>query len=414
MDHKSLIFEGEGEEAPKAKRHGEKIEIPPPEDVEREIHKSIVGQDGAVKELARLYTKIRSGVRLSKTKPIDSIFLAGPSGVGKTESVIALAKMLIETMPEENMKSDEGDERDEKKKRQEQTNRPKERRWQNESEVQITESDALTKIVKLDGGNFQFGHEIASLLGSPHGYLGFDTSKGLLHSRTLERHKIKFKDFRGREQEVILILLDEAEKGHEKLHNAFLAILDKGRLTLGDNSVTDLSNAVIFFTSNVGNVEVERSREHGIGFKREEISPEREFSKSFKKIFRPEYRGRINKTIVFEHLRPEDLRRIVDLQLTRIEKQFRTVGIDLDLEVTPAAKEFFVRKGHNLSEGARAMVRVMEDDILDQLVMASRHYVLNDRVVVADVSQKEEGGQVEFYFGDTKEAKPKQRKATAT
>ena len=234
----------------------------------------------------------------------------------------------------------------------------------------------------------------------------------MLHSKTLKRHKIKFRDFRGREQEVILILLDEAEKGHEQLHNAFLAILDKGRLTLGDNSVTDLSNAVIFFTSNVGNVEVERSREHSIGFEKEETSPEREFSKSYKKLFRPEYRGRINKTIVYEHLRPEDLGRIVDLQLARIEKQFGAGGTDLDLEIMPAAKEFFVRRGHNLSEGARAMVRLMEDDILDQLIMASQRYVLDDRVVVVDISQKEEGGQVEFYFGDTKETK--QRGAAAT
>ena len=172
MDRKSLIFEGKGEEAPKAQRHGEKIEIPPPEDVENKIHESVIGQDKAVKELARLYTKIRSGVRLSETKPIDSIFLAGPSGVGKTESVIALAKMLMGTMPKENKKSDEED----KEKRGQ--DRSEEGRWQNESDIQITESDALAKIVKLDGGNFQHGYEIASLLGRLPGILALTRLKG--------------------------------------------------------------------------------------------------------------------------------------------------------------------------------------------------------------------------------------------
>lgn len=219
----------------------------------------------------------------------------------------------------------------------------------------MTEREILSKIIKIDGGNFQHGHEVASILGSPPGYLGFGEKVGLLHEKVLPNSEIIFKDFTGQKRKVIFILLDEAEKAHEKLHNAFLTILDKGRLTLGDNSISDLSNAVIFFTSNVGNVESERSREHGMGFIKQPESSQKSFAGAYKGTFRPEYRGRINRTVVFEHLNDQELAQVAKLQLKKVEQQFSQVEVKLDLQISPAALMFLVKAGRNLSEGARAM-----------------------------------------------------------
>lgn len=354
------------------------LEIPPPIRVEQEMHESIIGQERAVRELAKLYVKIRSGIRPSSIGPLDSVFLAGPSGVGKTEAVITLAKMLMETAP---ISPEEADSKYKKE----------------PAESKVTEKEALSKIIKIDGGNFQHGHEVATLLGSPHGYLGFDSSKGLLHPAELPKYEISYKDFKGTERKLIIILLDEAEKGHETLHNVFLTILDKGRLTLGDNAAADLSNSLIFFTSNVGNVSVEKAREHSIGFQKTDVSPEQTFKKEYKGMFKPEYRGRINKTIVFDYLTKEDLNKIVGLKLAKVEDGFRNSGIDLDLQITVAAKEFLIQNGYNLSEGARALKKLVVSNIEEQLILAIEHYDLNGRTVVVDLDEK---GGVVFYFGD--------------
>lgn len=390
-----------------------KLEIPPPVEVEQKIHESIIGQGKAVKELANLFVKIRSGIKPA-VGVVDSAFLAGPSGVGKTESIITLAKMLAETNPEANLIISEAEIKKfghfrgrSEKELLEMTIKDRTSRGL----PLITEKEILSKIIKIDGGNFQHGHEIASILGSPHGYIGFKETVGLLHQRVLPKSEIVFKDFNGQERRVIFVLLDEAEKAHEDLHHAFLTILDKGRLTLGDNSVSDFNNAVIFFTSNVGNVEAEKSREHGIGFKKDQETPQVSFARSFKNMFRPEYRGRINKTIVFEHLNDQELAQITGLQLRKLEERFLQSGIRLELQILPPALDFLVGAGRNLSEGARAMKKVIEQKIGDQLILATQYYDLDGKTLVINVEGEISKEETVFYNGNAGNFTAKQAKA---
>ncbi|MBI2670291.1 MAG: ATP-dependent Clp protease ATP-binding subunit [Candidatus Yanofskybacteria bacterium] len=367
-----------------------KLEINPPVAVEKNIHENIIGQEQAIKELAKLYVKIRSGIRTVRLGVIDSVFLAGPSGVGKTESVLTLAKMLMNTMPLENVSNSAEEESG------------KETKKQPIKQPIFTEEDALKKVIKIDGGNFQHGHEVAKVLGSPPGYLGHGETLGLLHPMVLSKHQINFKDLRGNARKVIFILLDEAEKAHEFLHHAFLTILDKGILTLGDNSVADLRDAVIFLTSNIGNAKAELLREKDLGFKpikSTEKTLEASFNKEYKKLFRPEYRGRINKTIVFEHLRTEHLNKIIDLQLERIEEQFRVSGINLDLQISKEAKDIFIKRGYDLSEGARRLKKVLERYVLDQLILVNQND-LNGKTVVVDIDEEKQDGDIVFYLID--------------
>jgi ATP-dependent Clp protease ATP-binding subunit ClpA len=351
---------------------GERLEISEPIDIEAEIKKEIVGQEQATQELAKLFIKIQSGVRSNITRPIDSVFLAGPSGVGKTESVLTLARMLIATDPEANRETGQ----------------------QIETVRQQSRSgtvNPLNKILKIDGGNFQYGHEVATLLGSPHGYLGFDSTKGLLHEQMLANKTISYVDFQGRKRKVLLMLIDEAEKAHEKFHNAFLTILDKGQLTLGDNTVSHFQDAIIFFTSNAGNTEVEAKH---AGFVSQDVSPEKAFTKAYKSTFRPEYRGRINKTIVYNHLDGKSLGKIADLQLQKIRNQFLEQNIKLDLQLTDNAKAVLIAQGTNQSEGARALIKQFEGEVMDRLILATRDKKLDGKQIVIDIGTS---GEVNFF-----------------
>ncbi len=330
----------------------EPLRIPEPVAEKARLHKGIIGQEEAVDAFARLVVKIRSGIRPLSSAPIDAKFLAGPSGVGKTALVYQLAEVLAETNP----------------------------------------VDAKTRVLRIDGANYQTDYQIAKILGSPPGYIGSKDPRDpdkcidpLLSRANLDKHSLFYKDNKGQQKKLTLILVDEVEKAHTVLEKAFLAVLQEGQLQLGDNSVTSFKDTVIFFTSNIGSWGVEKLQS-------EPIRPQDKFPKpfvetaaealmrddsreiyaeAFHRRFMPEFRGRINELIIFHHLSREELEQIAVIKLKAMEQEFRASGIDIRLKTLPRAVSWLAEHGYNLSEGVRALGKVIDESIRNPLIAAS-------------------------------------------
>ena len=317
-------------------RRGEemvRLDIKAPINVKSRLRDRIAGQDKAVDSIAALYMKIKSGVDLHTGRPIDAIMLAGPSGVGKTKSVIALVDMFIEDDME----------------------------YSNSYQNQARNPESW--ILKIDCGYYQYGHEVAKLIGAPPGYLGHDKNNGLLSHININNTKITFRDMRGNSRSVLFLLVDEAEKAHQDLHNMLLGVLDRGRIALGDNSIVDLSNAVIFFTTNLGNAEIDRG---SIGFSPHGRSQGREFGKAYQRHFPPEYRGRISKIVMYEHLARKDLNDIISMELRDMSRR-----LDMELSITDKAMDLLANGSNTRSEGARGVIKRMGTEIFDRLAVAA-------------------------------------------
>ena len=333
-----------------------RVDIRAPIDVKNRLRSRIAGQDEAIDSIAALYTKIKSGVDLRTGRPIDAIMLAGPSGVGKTKSVIALVDMFME----------------------------------DDSEYSCNYQDPVRNpeksIIKIDCGSYQYGHEIAKLIGAPPGYLGHDHNNGLFSHNNINNTKITFRDMRGSSRSVLFILVDEAEKAHQNLHNMLLGILDRGSIALGDNSVADFSNAVIFFTTNLGNATIEGRR---IGFKPQAMSQGREFDKAYVRHFPPEYRGRISKVVMYGHLSRKDLNGIMDMELRDMSRR-----LNVELRMTDRARDQLACASNTRSEGARGVIKRMGTEIFDRLAVAAYNRNVGNERYLVDANGS---GNLEIY-----------------
>lgn len=338
-----------------------KIEIPTLISEKDAFRERIVGQDEAVEAFATLLAKLRSGIRQQRPGPSDIKFLAGPSGVGKTEMVYTLAELLAEG-----------------------------------------EDNPRAKVIKLNGGEYQEDHMIARLVGSPPGYRGSEDphypdfkNPALFSQENLDQNRIVYTDRTGQQRSAVFILVDEAEKASDALHRAFLGVLDKGQMTIGNNKSSDFSNAVIFYTSNVGNQEVEQMR---LGTSQNQQVAREVISDSFRNAFPPEFRGRIRELIVFNSLNEEAIRRIASIKIKRVEQDFGDNGIRISLELSPAALEWVITQGYNPSEGVRALEKVIERSVHDRLVLAHVGIDIHRKRIYADI----ENGDVElsFYFNE--------------
>ncbi len=324
-----------GQNAPVPLRNDGRLEDPNLEKEVSRLHMRIAGQDNAIRELARQYAILKSGMCFNERMPVYSIMLAGPSGVGKTESVLALVEMLLE----ENHSSN------------------------------IAASSASDKLLRIDCGEYQDSHEVAKLIGAPPGYLGHRETVGVFDQSAISKKKIMFHDRNGYAEEVLFILVDEAEKAHIKVHNMFLGILDYGVLHMGSGTETSFGGSVIFFTTNLGNWDLERNYS---GFV--DTSPatsEGSFSKAYRGHFPPEYRGRIKKTITYGHLSQEDINEIIDLQLRGIEKEMHAKQNKVTLEIADEARVALFESCNTKSEGARGVIKKIESDVRERIILAS-------------------------------------------
>ena len=310
--------------------------------MEDEISKRYVGQEDAVKALARSIRRTRAGLKDPK-RPAGSFIFAGPSGVGKTELTKALTEFLF------------GDE------------------------------DAL---ITLDMSEYSEKHTASRMFGSPPGFVGYEEGGQLTE-------KVRRKPFS-------VILFDEIEKAHPDIFNSLLQILDEGRLTDAQGRVVDFKNTVIVMTTNLGSRDI--SKTVNLGFSRADdvvASYEKmksKVSEELKSHFRPEFLNRLDEIIVFHQLGQDDILRIVDLMIGQLEGRLadRSIGI----EVTSAAKELLAKRGFDPLLGARPLRRAIQRDVEDPL--AERILfgeVKSGQIVVVDAAP--EGSEEPFTFAGT-------------
>jgi ATP-dependent Clp protease ATP-binding subunit ClpB len=306
------------------------------------LREKIVGQDEAVQAVVDLYRVFRAGLQ-SPGRPVGNLLFLGPTGTGKTRIVEVSAEALF------------GDPR---------------------------------AVIKIDCAEFQHSHEIAKLVGSPPGYLGHRETRPLITQEALTRHHTE-------ELKISFLLFDEIEKASDALWQLLLGILDKASLTLGDNRRVDLSQAMIFMTSNLGAGEITELMMGGMGFAagvRPDPKPrldekvERMASEAAKRKFAPEFMNRIDKTVVFRPLRREQLERILDVELTMVQLRLaETPKGHFVFRATQAAKDFLLREGTDLKYGARHLKRAIERHLVRSLAsLLATDQVTNGETISVD------------------------------
>jgi len=281
--------------------------------MEEALHKRIIGQDEAINTIARAVRRARAGIK-DPRHPIGNFIFLGPTGVGKTELVRALAEFMFGS------------------------------------------EDTL---IRLDMSEFMERHTVARLVGAPPGYVGYDEGGQLTEAV--------------RRKSYCAILLDEIEKAHEDVFNILLQIFDDGHLTDAKGRRVDFRNSIIVMTSNIGAKLIRKSStigftSHSDEAKTQQMDYEKMKEKlldELKKTFRPEFLNRIDGVVVFHALTKEHIRKIVDLMLAQVSQQLVEKGIKL--EVTDAAKDFLGEKGYDEVFGARPLRRVIQDMVEDKL-----------------------------------------------
>jgi ATP-dependent Clp protease ATP-binding subunit ClpA len=299
-----------------ATRHGDATR-----GIEAFLRSRIVGQEAAVGAVLEVYQIFLVGMS-PPDRTVGNLLFLGPTGSGKTYVIEVLAEALFGNPH---------------------------------------------AFIKVDCAEFQEHHEIAKLIGSPPGYIGHLQTQPLLTPEALARwHTEKLK--------LTLLLFDEVEKASESLWQLLLGILDKATLTLGDTTHVDLSQCIIFLTSNVGAPEMSRLAEGGIGFAVqapiEDANLDDKISRSAidaaRRKFPPEFMNRLDKVVVFNTLRPEQLERILDLELAKVQQRIaRAVGQNhFTFRCTPEVKQWLLREGTDPKYGARHLKRVIEKNIV--------------------------------------------------
>jgi ATP-dependent Clp protease ATP-binding subunit ClpB len=280
------------------------------------LRQRIVGQDEAVEALVELYQVFCAGLH-SPDRPVGNLLFLGPTGSGKTRIVEAAAEILF------------GDSR---------------------------------ALIKVDCAEFQHSHEIAKLIGSPPGYLGHRETHPLITQEALAA------SHRG-ELKLNFLLFDEIEKASDALWQLLLGILDKATLTLGDNRRVDLSQTVIFLTSNLGGGEITELMQGGMGFIRPKDMPAKELNEKVERTaveaarrkFSPEFMNRLDKVAVFHPLKREELDEVLEIELRQVQKRLLDCATNpFQFRITNEGRAFLLQEGTDQRYGARHLKRAIE------------------------------------------------------
>src|SRR5260370_643908 len=241
-------------------------------------------------------------------------------------------------------------------------------------------------VIKVDCAEFQHSHEIAKLIGSPPGYLGHRETHPLIAQEGVDAsHTEKLK--------LSFMLVDEIEKASDALWQLLLGMLDKATLTLGDNRRVDLSQTVIFLTSNLGGGEITELMQGGMGFVRPTDKPaagfdekiERTAVEAARRKFSPEFMNRLDKVVVFHPLRREQLERVLEIELGQVQQRvLETAKGQFLFRVTDLGRDFLLKEGTDQRYGARHLKRAIERHVVYPLanLLATEQVHLGDLVCI--------------------------------
>ncbi|GER91081.1 negative regulator of genetic competence ClpC/MecB [Dictyobacter vulcani] len=283
--------------------------------LETDLRQRVIGQDEAIKAVAKSIRRSRAGLKDPK-RPIGSFLFLGPTGVGKTELAKALSAELFGG--EEHM-------------------------------------------IRLDMSEYMEPHTVSRLFGSPPGYVGHDDGGQLTEQVRRRPYSV--------------ILLDEIEKAHPEVFNSLLQILDDGRLTDGQGRTVDFKNTVVIMTSNAGSADLKRAVNMGFNTRKGEEAKieQHEVMRSkamagLKQAFRPEFINRIDQIVVFHTLDRENLYQIVDLMLDQVRQRLQEQQIEL--LVNDEVRDFLLEVGFDEEYGARPLRRAIQSYVDDALADA--------------------------------------------
>src|SRR6202166_949804 len=326
------------------------------EDLEKKLRHLVVGQEDAIHLIVRAYQTYLAGLS-PIGRPIGNFLFLGPTGSGKTRIVEATAECLLK------------------------------------------DSRA---VIKIDCAEFQHSHEIAKLIGSPPGYLGHRETHALLSQEALNQHHTE-------KVKLSFLLFDEIEKASDALWNLLLGILDKATLTLGDNRKVNFSNTLIFMTSNIGAAEMSSLVSPKLGF--HVSTPDdsncaptlaakvsRTGIEAARRKFTPNFLNRLDIIVVFRSLGNEELNRIIDIELERVQQrvQMASAGKPFLINVTGSARKFLLTEGIDLRYGARPLKRAIERLLVHPVsnLMATGQIQHHDRI---RVTHNGESGSLTFF-----------------
>lgn len=296
--------------------------------MEEELSAQVIGQENAVKKIADTIKRSRAGIN-DPARPIGSFIFLGPTGVGKTELTKALAKFMF------------------------------------------NDDKAL---IRVDMSEYMEKHAVSKIIGAPPGYVGHEDSGSLTET---VRHR-----------PYSVILFDEIEKAHPEIFNILLQVLDNGRLTDSKGRVVNFKNTIIIMTSNIGAQYIDRMQKIGFSSANTDATnyedTKEKVMESLKEHFRPEFINRLDEIVVFDILKPESIRKIVEIEMDKVRA--RLVDKDITLTLTEQALEFLAKEGYNPQYGARPLKRVIQNKILNQVAS----------LIIDQSIQK--GGQIKIDF----------------
>lgn len=290
------------------------------------LKRRVIGQEAAIGAIANAIRRARAGIS-EENRPLGSFMFLGPTGVGKTETAKALAEFLF------------------------------------------NDENAL---VRLDMSEYMEKHTVSRILGSPPGYVGYEEGGQLTE-------KIRRRPYS-------VVLLDEIEKAHPEVFNILLQILEDGRLTDAKGRVASFKNAILIMTSNIGSDVIAKEAALGFSARPEEENGKEKIQEKvmavLKESFRPEFLNRVDEIVIFNYLGAPEIKKIVDLELEKVDK--RMAAKNIHLAVSDAAKEILARRGFDANLGARPLRRVIQKSVLDALAMqiVSGEVREGDRVLV--------------------------------
>tara|TARA_Y100000817_G_scaffold128797_1_gene101005 strand:- start:47169 stop:49643 length:2475 start_codon:yes stop_codon:yes gene_type:complete len=304
--------------------------------LEKRLHKRVIGQEHAVEILSDAVRRARAGLKDPK-RPIGSFVFLGPTGVGKTELARALAECMFDD--EDNM-------------------------------------------IRIDMSEFQERHTVSKLIGAPPGYVGYDDAGHLTEA-------IRRRPFS-------VVLFDEIEKAHPEIFNTLLQVLDDGRLTDSHGRTVDFRNAIIIMTSNLGSDGVTRE---SFGFQKKSRSENESaqirsnVEETLKKAFRPEFINRIDEFVIFDSLNENDIKQIVDKFINEFTN--RLTGMNLSIKLSESAKTHLAKIGFDRMYGARPLKRTIQKLIENPLSkeIISVNFEENIEIIVSEIN-----GELKFDY----------------